>query len=145
MYSIKYLIGVTTLLYCLSCEGGGSETHIGVLPLELSSEAQSRDCRFIDDFYSDYGVVDPPYVYGFRSKERHKSAAFWCKEISGNYKLVFVEKGTLTAFRDFSECKSALVTPILWGGLSLKTQQIVLSDFYYYPKFEKKGSKTRTY
>jgi hypothetical protein len=64
-----------------------------VMPEDLVTFAHSNGCEPINDFFNRPGMINPPYVYGWLSGDKEKTAAFWCKKTDDRirpYRLVFM-------------------------------------------------------
>ena len=95
------------------------------MPSDLYDLANQINCGSVENFYDRPGMVEPPFLYGYKSGFKEDSVVFWCKEISNNgaYLLVFAEN-------------VKIIHTINWnnypGGLSLvEKRNYDLSRFKY--------------
>lgn len=110
---------VALLLISVTTEVRGQS---GVLPRDLAAIADSVACDPVPDFYSRFGPITAPFVYGVEGGEPAESAAFWCLGRSGrDYRLVILGHSQPT--RIFSWWNPP-------AGLSVvEVEDVQLSDF----------------
>ncbi len=72
----------------------------GVLPKDLQKVATRLNCQPVPDFYSEPGMIDPPYTYGVLEGAEESSAAFWCVRPSALSPRLVIVRGD-SVVRDF--------------------------------------------
>ncbi len=78
----------------------------GVLPKDLQKVATRLNCQPVPDFYSEPGMIDPPYTYGVLDGAEESSAAFWCVRPSAlSHRLIIVRGDSVV--HDFEWWSSA--------------------------------------
>ncbi len=89
---INLIVIATILLYSLSyinITWGEEQRPCQLLPEELLKLARQKGYEQVTDFYINrYGMINPPYVYGYLPGDEENSAAFWCqKEQKGKHNI----------------------------------------------------------
>jgi len=120
----------------------GAEKKIKLLPNDLLDIAQKNHCDQIDDFYDRYGVLDPPYVYGYLAGEKEKSAVFWCERKENNKSQYNLIIHSSSQNKGLQNCPNKIIWLNYPGGLSIyKDINTSLDDFVYIENPQKRPPK----
>ncbi|MCP4485972.1 MAG: hypothetical protein GY820_01385 [Gammaproteobacteria bacterium] len=121
------------LWICIAKSAGACPNN---LPEEIVQIANNYGCEEVDTFFSRPGMVEPPFLYGFKNGKRENSIIFWCssKVKKSLYKLIaYVKSDSLDV------CSGIIYqTENFPGGLSLSVDHEKKLEGYRSVKGRKK-------
>lgn len=113
-----------------------------VMPRELVDYARSQGCAPVQGFYERFGMINPPYVYGFAGGEPEDSAALWCRKTEKSDKP-FLLLLKVSDPRMLAGCPARIEWSSYPKGLSIETlPSLMLSDFHFVANPKQTGPAT---
>jgi hypothetical protein len=124
------LAGLAIAMVAMGAANSSAQNTLN-MPQELVQFARSNSCAPISDFFERPGMINPPYVYGWLSGDKEKSAVFWCKQADDGispYRLMFIPADP----QQLGGCPAVIKWHDAPRGLSIqKRARLVLRNFRY--------------
>jgi hypothetical protein len=127
------------LLNAAPAQGGS----VKIMPRELVEFAEKNGCGQVEDFFDVWGMINPPYVYGYVPGAKDKSAVFWCQILEkGERRFVLMLMVEKEAPLELTQCPRQIRWPNRPKGLDLyQNPTESLGEFVYLDAPDQRGPR----